>query len=104
MKKILVLLLIVAAFTACNTKQNQSNESLASTADTIQTVLHVERMTCDHCEMTVEGSVKALPGIVEVKANFEDSTTSVQFDASLITLATITEAIEKNGYKVVGEK
>ena len=104
MKKIFLLILIATAFTACNSKRNQLNDALATTADTIQTVLHVEWMTCDHCEMTIEGSVKALPGIVEVKANFEDSTTSVQFDVSQVTLTTITDAIEKNGYKVVGEK
>ena len=103
MKKIFVAVLGIALFAACNSKTSGTKEQLAAEPDTIQKVLHVERMTCDHCEMTVEGSVKELAGIVSVKADYEDSTTVVKYDASKVSLASISKAIEKKGYLVTGE-
>lgn len=105
MKKLLFVLFVAGALAACNTKRSSTSEiSTTVVPDTIQTVLHVERMTCDHCEMTIEGSVKELPGIVQVKAEHLDSTTLIKYDASQISIETIAQAIEKKGYKVVGEK
>ncbi|MFA9392235.1 MAG: cation transporter [Prolixibacteraceae bacterium] len=103
MKKIFILLFVIA-LTACQSKPGKTDGNLSASHDTIQTVLHVERMTCDHCEMTIEGSVKELAGIVEVKADHEDSTTLVKYDAAVVTLADISAAIEKKGYKVIAEK
>ena len=104
MKKILFLLMIIAAV-SCNNKTNKTAEvSTALEPDTLNTVLLVEGMTCDHCEMTVQGSVAELEGAIQVTANHEDSTAVIQYDASKISLKEISEAIEAKGYKVLGEK
>ena len=103
MKKIFIVIFGLALITACNSKKASTKEQLAAQPDTIQKVLHVERMTCDHCEMTIEGGVKELTGIVSVKANHIDSTTIVKYDASKVSLASISKAIEKKGYLVKGE-
>lgn len=103
MKKLFIVLFGIALLAACNSKNTNTKEQLAAQADTIQKVLHVERMTCDHCEMTIEGSVKELAGIVSVKADHVDSTTVVKYDASKVSLTSISQAIEKKGYLVKGE-
>lgn len=103
MKNLIILVFSLAVLAACNSKPSQTKEELASAPDTIQTVLHVNNMTCNHCEMTVEGGVKELAGIVSVKASYLDSTTTIKYDASKVSLASISQAIEKKGYKVEGE-
>lgn len=103
MRRIILFAFLLTIFAACQSKTAGTKDELASTPDTLQTIFKVERMTCDHCEMTVEGSVKELAGIVSVKANFEDSTTIVKYDASKVTKTSIAEVIEKKGYKVAGE-
>jgi copper chaperone CopZ len=104
MKQGIILLLLTALLAACNTKTSNKQGHEAVEADTVRLVLHVERMTCEHCEMTVEGSVKALAGVFEANASHVDSSTTIRFNSAEVSLAEITEAIESKGYKVVGEK
>lgn len=102
--KNLILIVFVIIVASCNTKTSTQSAQLSAQPDTIKTILHVEGMTCDHCEMTVQASVKELDGLVKVKANHVDSTTLVKFDASKTTIEEISKAIEKKGYKVIAEK
>lgn len=104
MKRILVVFFALFVLAACNSNTKSNSEELSATPDTLQTLLHVEGMTCDHCEMTVQGSVAGLSGIVSIEANHVDSSTVVKYDTSQISLKQISEAIEKKGYQVVGEK
>lgn len=104
MKNLILILLIATSMAACNSKTSQKQAGNASATDTLALVLHVERMTCEHCEMTVEGSVKALPGILEVKASHVDSSATLRYLPSEVSVAEIAEAIESKGYKVLGEK
>lgn len=104
MKKNLFILAFALAFIACNSKQTKNTEAVATLPDTVALVLHVEGMTCNHCEMTVQGSVADLAGIIDIKADHRDSTSTVTYDASQINIDAITKAIEKKGYKVVGQK
>ena len=104
MKKLFSILLVIALFVACNSKTSKNSASVVAQPDTVLTILHVDGMTCDHCEMAIQGSVAELAGVIEVKANHEDSTTFVKYDASKVGLDAIDEAIAKKGYKVVGTK
>ncbi|MGF7140438.1 cation transporter [Roseimarinus sediminis] len=104
MKQLAMVLFALFVLAACNNKSKSNTEVLSAAPDTLQTILHVEGMTCDHCEMTVQGSVAGLAGLVSIEANHVDSSTVVKYDASQLSLKQITEAIEKKGYKVVGEK
>lgn len=101
MKNILIILTIAMAIVACNSKNTKKVEAIAADPDTVALVLHVEGMTCDHCEMTVQGSVTELAGIIDVKADHEDSTTVVKYDASQTNLEAIKKAIEQKGYNIV---
>lgn len=103
MKYLVIVFVLVLGF-ACNSTNKKVNQELSATPDTLKTVLHVEGMTCDHCEMTVQGSVNEIAGIVSIKADHVDSSTVVSYDASQTSLSEISKAIEKKGYKVVGEK
>ena len=102
MKKIATVLLATILFVACNSKTNKGDSSAVAKPDTVQTILHVEGMTCDHCEMAIQGSVTKLAGVFSVKANYEDSTTVVKYDASKVAQEDINKAIAKKGYNVTG--
>jgi copper chaperone len=65
----------------------------------MQTVtLKVEGMSCGHCVNSVEGAVKKLGAAGKVDLNAGSVT--VDFDESKITLNSIKEAIEDQGYDV----
>ncbi|MEH6939099.1 copper chaperone CopZ [Bacillus sp. JJ664] len=64
------------------------------------TTLHVEGMSCGHCINAIEGSVGKLNGVKQVKVNLESSTVNVEFNHNEVTLATIKETIDEQGYDV----
>jgi copper chaperone CopZ len=104
MKKITLLLMLLATITfACNqatTKKTETQTDVQTTAN-IEVVYHVEGMTCDECEKSIQKGVKELNGISLVEANHEDSTTKVIYNPAQTDAKQIIAAIEKRGYKVV---
>jgi len=66
-------------------------------------VLNVEGMSCGHCQAAVEQAVKQLPGIISVLADFRHKKVEVEFETSKVNLAEIKNAIEDEGYDVIGE-
>lgn len=94
----LLILLVTFLFAACNSKV--SKQETATNQATQEIVYHVEGMTCDHCEASIQKGVSALEGISLVEANHEDSTTRVVFDPSLTNNDEILAAIKKRGYQV----
>ncbi|GGA08364.1 copper chaperone CopZ [Paenibacillus marchantiophytorum] len=60
--------------------------------------LKVEGMSCGHCVNSVEGAVKKLgaAGKVDLSAG----SVTVEFDESKVSVDTIKEAIEEQGYDV----
>jgi copper ion binding protein len=67
----------------------------------IQTVLNVEGMSCSHCVNAVTKAVTALDGVSGVNVRLEGKTVSVDYDADKVSLESIKEAIEEEGYDVV---
>lgn len=65
-----------------------------------KTTLHVEGMSCGHCVNAVEGSVGKLSGVKEVKVNLESGTVDIEFNEAEVTLETIKETIDDQGYDV----
>jgi len=63
-------------------------------------LLNVSGMSCGHCVKAIEGSVGELQGINSVKVNLESGTVNVSFNPSEVTLATIKETIDDQGYDV----
>lgn len=67
--------------------------------------LSVSGMTCASCEYHIESEVKKLPGVSFVKASYEKSSATVEFDEQKVKADKIIAAINGTGYKVVeGEK
>jgi copper chaperone len=62
--------------------------------------LMVQGMSCGHCVKAIEGSVGELKGVSIVKVNLEDSKVDVEYNASEVTLDTIKETIDDQGYDV----
>ena len=62
--------------------------------------LNVEGMSCGHCVKAVEGSVGKLKGVSNVKVHLENGTVDVEYNADAVTLDTIKETIDDQGYDV----
>lgn len=99
MKTAALLLLLSIATVACTSKRTQPAAEQAS--QQIELVYHVEGMTCDHCEESIQKGVNQLEGISLVEANHEDSTTRVVFNPTKTNKEEIQKAIEKRGYSVL---
>ncbi|MEC0668379.1 copper chaperone CopZ [Priestia flexa] len=65
-----------------------------------QTVLSVQGMSCGHCVKAVEGALSELSGVKSVKVNLESATVEVEYDESKVSLETIKESIDDQGYDV----
>ncbi len=64
-------------------------------------ILHVEGMSCGHCENAIKKGVSALKGIANVNVDLKGKTVTVEYESSGINLATIKETIHGLGYDVV---
>ncbi|WP_391201547.1 copper chaperone CopZ [Psychrobacillus sp. L4] len=62
--------------------------------------LSVSGMSCGHCVSSVEGSVGKLDGVEQVKVHLQSGKVDVSFDADKVTVATIKETIDDQGYDV----
>ncbi len=58
-------------------------------------------MSCSHCVNAVTKAVTALDGVSGVNVSLEEKTVTVDYDADQVSLESITEAIEEEGYDVV---
>jgi len=63
--------------------------------------LDVQGMTCANCATTIEEAVRAVPGVVDVDANFATDEAEVRYDADQASSAAIVDAIEDAGYEPV---
>ena len=66
----------------------------------IKKVLQVGGMTCTSCEMRIERTLEKMEGITHVKAIYSSSNVYVTYDANIIELEAICDAIEKLDYEV----
>jgi copper chaperone len=64
--------------------------------------LNVPEIHCDHCKMSIEGAVSALPGVERATVDIGQATVSVAFDDPA-TLDEIVGAIESQGYEVAAQ-
>lgn len=65
-----------------------------------EVTLNVQGMSCGHCVKAVEDSVGALAGVQSVAVNLADAQVTVAFDEA-VTVDTIKETIEEQGYDIV---
>jgi copper chaperone len=62
--------------------------------------LKVTGMSCNHCVNAVEGSVGKLAGVQTVKVHLKEGNVDVEFNQSEVSLSTIKETIDDQGYDV----
>jgi copper chaperone len=62
--------------------------------------LSVKGMSCGHCVKSVEGSVGELNGVQHVEVNLSEAKVTVEFDQNKVSLESIKEAIDDQGYEV----
>jgi len=62
--------------------------------------INVTGMTCGGCVKSIENALNEQAGIQKVAANLDAGTVAVDFDANVIQVATIEQAIEKAGFDV----
>ncbi|WP_394237562.1 copper chaperone CopZ [Niallia oryzisoli] len=62
--------------------------------------LNVEGMSCGHCVKAVEGSVGALNGVSSVKVDLTNKKVDIEYNNDEVTLETIKETIDDQGYEV----
>ncbi len=63
-------------------------------------ILHIEGMTCTGCETRIENILRKQEGIHDVKAIYSSESVYITYDANILGLDKIIEAIEKLDYKV----
>lgn len=61
--------------------------------------IQVEGMSCNHCVNSIEGALKTLGA--KGKVDLAGEKVTVEYDESKLTVDTIKEAIEEQGYTVV---
>ncbi|MEI6691594.1 MAG: heavy-metal-associated domain-containing protein [Chlorobium sp.] len=63
--------------------------------------IQVSGMNCPSCEMLVREALEDLEGIIDADASHQKGIVTVDYDPKLVSIATITMVIEKQGFKVV---
>jgi len=69
-----------------------------------QVELTIIGMQCSGCEQSIEDAILILPGIVKVKANYVEKTTTIDFDDAVVGEQDFAQAIEKKGYDIAQEE
>lgn len=62
--------------------------------------LTVNGMSCSHCENSVKKAVGALNGVDSVRVDLISKKVSVEYDPEIVSMETIKETIEDQGYDV----
>ena len=101
MKQVLFIVLVLLAFSSCNSPQKTAEKAQAPVM--VEAKLKVEGMTCTECEASIAKGVNELAGIDSISANHLDSTAFVRFDSNKTSLKDISKAIEGRGYVVASK-
>jgi mercuric ion binding protein len=70
----------------------------AALAASSTVTLDIQNMTCAVCPITVKKALEGVPGVQQVKVNYESKTATVQFDDATTTATKLTEATKDAGY------
>ncbi|UGB32928.1 copper chaperone CopZ [Metabacillus sp. B2-18] len=64
-------------------------------------ILTVNGMSCGHCVNAIEGNVGKLNGVSQVKVHLNEGKVELEFNPEIVSLDTIKETIDDQGYDVV---
>ena len=60
--------------------------------------IHVEGMSCGHCELAVQEAVQKNPGVKKVKASKKKKEATIQFDETQTSPEKMVESIQAIGF------
>ncbi len=66
-----------------------------------ETVLSVPDISCEHCVMTINGTLSVLPGVEAVTTDIPSKTVHLRYDPSHISLEKVEAVLDDIGYTVV---
>jgi mercuric ion binding protein len=61
-------------------------------------VLHVQKMTCSLCSVTVQKALEKVPGVTDAKIDYDKKTATVKFDPEKVTPAALMKATTEAGF------
>lgn len=103
---LLLASVVVAVFVGLNLYTYASQTPHTSSLGTVprpgqlaSVMIPVEGMSCFTCELTVESSLRGLPGVRSVDARVKDAVAYVQYDPAQMTLGELIAAINQTGYR-----
>jgi len=76
-----------------------SQEPLQLNTQVREVVLDVPGMTCAACPVTIQKSLKKVPGVIEATASFEKKIAIVRYDPTKISTKDLLEATRNAGYE-----
>jgi copper chaperone len=62
--------------------------------------LNVEGMSCSHCENAVKNALNSIKGVNSADVSLQEKAVNIEYDSSKVTIDSIKEAIEDQGYIV----
>ena len=62
--------------------------------------ISVPEIHCDHCKMSIEGALNALPGVDLATVDVPQATVTVNYDESAVSRDDIVSTIVEQGYDV----
>ena len=68
----------------------------------MEMTLEVNGMTCGHCEKAVKGALEELEGVHGIEIHLDAGKVDVKYDEAFVTKEKMKDAIEDQGYDVVG--
>ena len=66
----------------------------------VNKILNVDEITCDHCVETIKEAVEVLDGVLRVDVDIEKKQVVVEFDEKMAKLEDLIDKIEVVGFKV----
>jgi copper chaperone CopZ len=65
-------------------------------------LIRIEGMHCHKCEQMIKKQLQRRPGVHEVEVDFASGQASILFDADVIGVGELVDAVKEAGYKPVG--
>lgn len=99
---ILLMLISIVLLSSCKSKKEQPKEKIFVKASNLVTKnIGVKGMTCVGCEVTLEGNLSKIKGVVKVKASASNDEAVITFDKTKTDELTIIKAIADSGYQPI---
>ena len=79
-----------------------ASPAIAGTSQTL--TLDVQNMSCATCPITVKKALQRVPGVIDVKIDYERKTATVQLDSDKASATMLTKATTDAGFPSTARK